>query len=175
MRGSESDPHVGIDAWHSVQQVGEAQTSLFWSVDGLETPAELGQVWAAELLLWRVSVAVHVLTQQSHLLHTLNKNIQHTHAALCGWPPHPLQCNNLPYYPSITNTEPDRTWDEHSSWRDPNTNGQLWFRQLAPDIKMLTFWETALYANKHVHETETNRHKERNSDITLAKFTRRSK
>lgn len=78
MRGSESDPHVGIDAWHSVQQVGEAQTSLFWSVDGLEAPAELGQVWAAELLLWRVSVAVHVLTQQSHLLHTLNKNIQHT-------------------------------------------------------------------------------------------------
>ena len=62
MRGSESDPHVRIDAWHSVQQVGEAQTSLFWSVDGLETPAELGQVWAAELLLWRVSVAVHVLT-----------------------------------------------------------------------------------------------------------------
>lgn len=35
---------------------------------------------------------------------------------------------------------------------------------------MLTFWETALYANKHVHETETNRHKERNSDVTLAKF-----
>lgn len=173
MRGSESDPHVGIDAWHSVQQVGEAQTSLFWSVDGLETPAELGQVWAAELLLWRVSVAVHVLTQQSHLLHTLNKkNPSHTPRYVTDLL---ILCNNLPNYHSITSTEPDQTWYEHSSWRDPNTNGQLWSHQLTPDSKMLTFWETGLYANKHIHETETNRQKDRNSDIMLAKFTRRSK
>lgn len=79
MRGSESDPHVGIDARYSVQKVGEAQTSLFGPVDGLKPPTELGQVWATELFFWRVPVAVYVLTQQSHLLHTLSRNIHNTH------------------------------------------------------------------------------------------------
>lgn len=73
MRGSESDPHVRINAWNLVQQVREAQTSLLGSVDGLKAPAELGQLCATKLLLWRISVAVYILTQQSHLLHTLNK------------------------------------------------------------------------------------------------------
>lgn len=31
---------------------------------------------------------------------------------------------------------------------------KLWFRQLRSDIKMLTFWETALYANKHISEIQ---------------------
>lgn len=73
MRGSEPDPHVRNNAWNLVQQVREAQTSLLGSVDGLKAPAELGQFWATKLLLWRISVAVYILTQQSHLLHTLNK------------------------------------------------------------------------------------------------------
>lgn len=73
MRGSEPDPHVRINAWNLVQQVREAQTSLLGSVDGLEAPAEPGQLRATKLLLWRIPVAVYILTQQSHLLHTLNK------------------------------------------------------------------------------------------------------
>lgn len=44
MRGCEPDPHVGIDARHCVQQVGEAQTTSFCSVSCLKTSAEVGQV-----------------------------------------------------------------------------------------------------------------------------------
>ena len=73
MRGGESDPHVGVDVGHSVQQVREAQASLFGAVHRLEAPAERGRVGATELLLWRVPVAVHILTEQCHLLHTLRK------------------------------------------------------------------------------------------------------
>lgn len=76
MRGSESDPHVRIDAWNMVEQVREAQTSLLGFVDGLKAPAELGQLCATKLFFWGISVAVNILTQQSHLLHTLNKQYQ---------------------------------------------------------------------------------------------------
>lgn len=74
MRGSESDPHVGINTRHLVQQVREAKPPLFRSVDCLKTAAELGQVRATELLFRCVSVAVHILTQQCHFLHTLIRN-----------------------------------------------------------------------------------------------------
>lgn len=52
--------------------MGEAQASPSASVGGLKAPAEPGQLGATKLLLRRVSVAVYILTQQSHLLHTLN-------------------------------------------------------------------------------------------------------
>lgn len=62
MRGRESDPHVRINAWNSVQQVRETKTTLFVPVDGLEPTTELGHIQVAELLFWCVSVAVDVLT-----------------------------------------------------------------------------------------------------------------
>lgn len=79
MRGSESDPHVRIDAWNMVQQVREAQTAQFRPVDGFKAPAELGQLSSTKLLLWRISVAVYILTQQSYLLHPLNQIHQTIH------------------------------------------------------------------------------------------------
>lgn len=79
MRGSEPDPHVRIDAWNVVQQVREAQTARFRPVDGFKAPAELGQLSSTKLLLWRISVAVYILTQQSHLLHPLNQIYQTFH------------------------------------------------------------------------------------------------
>lgn len=51
MRGSEPYPHVGVNARHEVEQVGEAQASLFGSVDGAEAAAQLGPLRAAELNL----------------------------------------------------------------------------------------------------------------------------
>lgn len=75
MRGREPDPHVGVHTRHPVQQVREPEPPLLGPVDGLKPPAELGRVGAAELLLRRVPVAVDVLTQQGHLLHTLNTTI----------------------------------------------------------------------------------------------------
>lgn len=74
MGGGEPDPHVRIDVWHSVQEVWEAQASLLWAVNCLKTTAECSQVGTTELFLWCVSVAVHVLTKQRHLLHTLKTN-----------------------------------------------------------------------------------------------------
>lgn len=42
-------------------------------VDCLKATAELGCIWTTDLLVWRVPVAVHILTQQRHLLHTLTE------------------------------------------------------------------------------------------------------
>lgn len=94
MRGGESDPHVRIDARDLVQQVGEAQTSLLASVDGLEAPAEPGRLGAADLLLRRVPVAVYVLAQQRHLPHTLKNTTANTsaRASTLSSTPSPPRC-----------------------------------------------------------------------------------
>lgn len=89
MRGSESDPHVRIDTWNVVQQIREAKTAQFRPVDGFKAPAELGQLSSTKLLLWRISVAVYILTQQSYLLHPLNQIYQTFHQE--RWPSHLLE------------------------------------------------------------------------------------
>lgn len=67
----EADPHVGVDERHLVQKVGETQATLPGPVHGAEATAELRRTGATELLLRRVTVAVHVLSKQSNLPDTL--------------------------------------------------------------------------------------------------------
>ena len=81
VRGGESDPHVGVDAGHVVQQVSEAQPALLAAVQGPEAAAQLGGVRPAVLLLRRVPVAVDVLAQQGYLFHALAT--PHTHRQTC--------------------------------------------------------------------------------------------
>lgn len=67
----EADPHVGVDEWNLVQQVGEARASLAGPVHSAEATAKLGRLWPTELLLRCVPVAVHVLAQKRDLPDTL--------------------------------------------------------------------------------------------------------
>lgn len=90
MRGREADPHVRVNARHAVQQVAEAQAAEPRTVNGLKASAELllllrRAATTTEVLLRQVSVAVDVLTQQGHLLHTLRAHRQtHTHTESGG-------------------------------------------------------------------------------------------
>lgn len=60
--------------WDLMEQLGKPPTTLLILVDGGKSSTEVGGVWIGvrERAGREVSIAVHVLTQESHLLHSLH-------------------------------------------------------------------------------------------------------